>query len=84
MILELKCPLVLETPKGKATAYFLIDYGMEGSLTWVCFVHETGENWCFESRDVRLEKNITRGNGIVTQSVSEKELLHTLMKGVKA
>ena len=63
MIHELQCPLVLETPKGKATAYFLIDYGIEQELHWVCFQHDTGEQWTWLNRDIRLERNLTRGTG---------------------
>ena len=32
MILQLNPPLPLETPKGKAWAHFIIDYGLEHDL----------------------------------------------------
>lgn len=59
MILELNQPLPLETPKGKAMAYLVIDYGTEHHLLFVCFVKETGECWTFQGPDVRLERNET-------------------------
>ena len=67
MILELKSPLPLVTPKGKAFAYFLIDYGIEHDLIWVCFQNDTGECWSWSNRDVKIQNNITiRGtNGMV-------------------
>lgn len=67
MILELKSPLPLVTPKGKAFAYFLIDYGLEHDLIWVCFQNDTGECWSWSNRDVKIQNNITiRGtNGMV-------------------
>lgn len=67
MILELKSPLPLDTPKGKAFAYFLIDYGIEHDLIWVCFQNDTGECWSWSNRDVKIQHNITiRGtNGMV-------------------
>ena len=59
MILELKSPLPITTPKGAAWAYFIIDYGMEHDLLWVCFQNETNECWTWTNRDIRLDKNIT-------------------------
>lgn len=53
-------PLIpLETPKGKADAHFLIDYGPEANLLWVCFIRATGECWTFANKDIRLEANPT-------------------------
>jgi len=37
MIVQLNPPIPLETPKGKALAQALIDYGVEHDLVWVCF-----------------------------------------------
>jgi hypothetical protein len=54
-------PLPLDTPKGKAMAHFLIDYGVEHHLCWVCFQNETGECWTWSNKDVRLEANPTMG-----------------------
>jgi hypothetical protein len=59
MILQLDPTLPLDTPKGPADAHFLIDYGPEAHLLFVCFVRETGECWTWQSREVKLEKNIT-------------------------
>ena len=56
---ELKCPLVLLTTKGKVTAHFLIDYGLEQDLHWVTFNNETGECWTYLNKDIKLDKNIT-------------------------
>ena len=59
MILELKSPLPVVTPKGKAWAYFIIDYGMEHDLLWVCFQNDTGECWTWSNKEIRLQTNIT-------------------------
>ena len=61
MILQLAPTLPLDTPKGPADAHFLIDYGSESHVLFVCFVRATGECWTWQARDVRLEKNITGG-----------------------
>lgn len=61
MILQLNPPLPIKTPKGKATAHFLIDYGPENSVLWVCFQDETGECWSWQNKDVRAQDNITYG-----------------------
>ena len=59
MIIQLQSPLPFDTPKGKAWAHFLIDYGMEHDLLWVCFQNDTGECWTWNNKDIRIEKNIT-------------------------
>ena len=60
-MLQLSPTLPLDTPKGAADAHFLIDYGSEAHLLFVCFVRATGECWTFAAKDCRLEKNITGG-----------------------
>lgn len=59
MITQLNPALPLTTPKGKAWAHFVIDYGMESDLLWVCFQDETGECWTWGNRDIRIQSNAT-------------------------
>ena len=59
MLTELAKPLPLNTPKGKALAHFVIDYGIETDLYWVCFLKENGECWTFNNRHIRIEENYT-------------------------
>ena len=54
-------PLPLDTPRGPAWAHFLIDYGSEHHLLWVCFLSDTGECWAFANPDIRLQPNPTLG-----------------------
>lgn len=61
MILQLNPPLPLHTLKGDAVAHFLIDYGLEHDLMWVCFMDESGECWTFNNREVQAMMNITYG-----------------------
>jgi Fe-S-cluster formation regulator IscX/YfhJ len=61
MILEITQLIWLTTPKGQAIAKFLIDYGPEADLQWVCFIQETREIWTFSNFDVRVETNVTLG-----------------------
>lgn len=61
MLTQLNPPLPLITPKGKAWAYLVIDYGQEHDLLWVCFQDETGECWTWGNREVRIQENITMG-----------------------
>ena len=67
---QLESPLPLETPKGKGHAHFLIDYGFEHDLMWVCFITGTGECWTFCNKDIRLQSNITMGryNSYITNN----------------
>lgn len=61
MITQLNPPIPLDTPKGKALAHFVIDYGPEHNLMWVTFVDATGECWTWPNPKVRAQKNITMG-----------------------
>lgn len=59
MIVEIQQLIWLQTPKGQGIAKFLIDYGPESDLYWVCFIHETGEVWTFSNENVRAVDNVT-------------------------
>lgn len=61
MLTQLQTPLPLSTPQGKAWAVAIIDYGPHWDLLWVTFVHETGECWTFNNKDIRQEENFTFG-----------------------
>jgi len=54
MLIQLEPTIPLETPKGKAKAHFLIDYGQEHHLLWVCFQDDTGECWTWPNPQVKL------------------------------
>lgn len=60
-ILQLNPPLPIKTPKGRAMAHFLIDYGPENSVLWVSFQDDTGECWSWQNKDVRAQDNISYG-----------------------
>lgn len=60
MILELFQLLWLQTPRGPAVAKFLIDYGPEADLMWVC-VQENGEIWTWSNDRVQAHDNVTLG-----------------------
>ena len=61
MILQLNPPLPLETPQGKAWAHFIIDYGLEHDLLWVCFQDETRDCLTWSNKQIKIQKNITVG-----------------------
>jgi hypothetical protein len=61
MLTQLNPPLPLLTPKGKAWAHLVIDYGPEADLMWVCFQDEDGACWTWCNRDVRIQSNATLG-----------------------
>ncbi len=61
MITQLNPPLPVNTPKGKAVAHFLIDYGLEHNIMWVCFQDDSGECWTWDNKHIRAQKNITIG-----------------------
>jgi hypothetical protein len=59
-MLQLNPPIPVTTPRGKALAEVLIDYGSEHDLIWVCFQND-GEIWCWRNQDVRAQTNVTYG-----------------------
>ena len=58
-MIQLNPPLPIVTPKGKALAHVIIDYGPEHDLVWVCFQDDTGECWSWNNRDIKAQANIT-------------------------
>lgn len=61
MIHEINNLIWLKTPKGRAIAKFLIDYGPEADIQWVCFQHDSGEVWTWSNWDVKVLPNLTLG-----------------------
>lgn len=61
-------PMPVDTPKGKALAHFLIDYGPEHDLMWVTFVDATGECWTWPNPQIRAQNNATLGRHILTKN----------------
>lgn len=64
MITQIHPPIPLDTPKGPALAYFVIDYGVDHDLMWVTFVDETGECWTWGNGEIRGIKNVTYGRRV--------------------
>lgn len=60
-ILQLDPPLSMTSPRGDCLALFLLDYGMEQDLYWICFMDDTGECWTFRNAEIRLMPNISYG-----------------------
>jgi hypothetical protein len=65
MMIQLEPTIPLETPKGKAMAHFLIDYGQEHHLLWVCFQDDTGECWTWSNYQIRVQANVTMGRPVL-------------------
>lgn len=75
MITRIDPPIPLKTPKGKALAHFIIDYGIEHDLMWICFQNDTGECWSWRNKDIRADENITIGRDYANISDSTMEKL---------
>ena len=60
MLLQLNPAIPVVTPKGKALAHILIDYGPEHDLIWVCF-EQDGTCWSWRNQEISAENNITFG-----------------------
>jgi len=61
MMLQLNPQIPLETPKGKGRAFLVIDPGDEDDLIFATIIDESCEIWCFRTRDIRAQQNITFG-----------------------
>ena len=72
MIIRIDPALPIITPKGKALAHFLIDYGIEHDLIWVCFQNDTGECWSWKNIDIRSIENISMGR--TNDNISKSEM----------
>ncbi len=60
-ILQLNPSIPVNTPKGSAEAWFIIDYGPEFDIMFTVALDSNGEIWTFKSQEVRAIKNITLG-----------------------
>lgn len=69
MITRLNPPMPIMTPKGRALAHFLLDYGPENDLMWVCFQDDTGECWTWENADIRARVNKTLGRTNISEII---------------
>lgn len=52
------------TPKGLATIWYLIDYGPEADIMFVCCINEganAGQIWTYSNWDIRGADNQTMG-----------------------
>jgi hypothetical protein len=72
-MLQLDPPLWMITPKGVALCHFVIDYGIDLDLYWVCFGQDGGECWTFENKDVRLVPNQTIGRKLSASDAAAYE-----------
>lgn len=57
MLTRLNPTIPLNTPRGRAMAWAVIDYSEEHHLLWCCFLVDTGESWQFRNDVVRLAEN---------------------------
>ncbi len=74
MVTRIDPPIPVLTPKGKALAHFLIDYGFEHDLYWVCFQDETGECWTWSNKDIRAQNNITAGRINIPKEIRDVDI----------
>lgn len=61
MLLQLNPSIPVNTPKGKAQAVVLIDYGPEFELMWVCFLDVSRECWTWPNSKIKAQGNVTLG-----------------------
>jgi len=66
VLIQLNPPIPVTTPKGPAIAHFVIDYGPESDLKWVCFQQTTGECWTYSNPMIRSQKNITENRDYIS------------------
>lgn len=74
MILQLNPPIPIVTPKGRALAHAIIDYGIEHDIHWLAFQDNTGECWTWKNSDIRAQKNITHGREYISPFYNPKDV----------
>ena len=80
MIVQLSPCIPIKTPKGNALAHFMIDYGLEHDIFWVCFQDDTGECWTWNNREVRAQPNITHGRTHITSFYNPNDVAFKIRK----
>lgn len=73
MLIQLNPPIPVTTPKGPAIAHFVIDYGPESDLKWICFQQTTGECWTYSNIMIRAQKNITENREFISPFYNPEE-----------
>lgn len=68
MIKQLDPTIPVNTPKGSAHAWFLVDYSPEHDLFWICAIDETGEIWMLPNSQIRAQKNIILGRLLIPEN----------------
>ena len=68
VIVQLNPAIPVLTPKGKAMAHLVIDYGVEADLLWTCFQDDTGECWTWRNSEIRAQTNISIGRTLDSRS----------------
>lgn len=58
MIHEFTNRVEVITPKGPGAIWFVTQFGHETSLVF-CVLHDNGEIWEFQPRDIKLKDNTT-------------------------
>lgn len=74
MLIQLNPPIPVTTPKGPAIAHFVIDYGPESDLKWICFQQTTGECWTYSNTMIRAQKNITENREFISPFYNPEEV----------
>lgn len=69
-VTQLNPTIPVFTPKGKAEAVLIIDYGPEHHLYWTVFLDDGGECWIFENPQIRGCINESLGRKSCQKSVS--------------
>jgi hypothetical protein len=65
-VASLDPPRGLHTPLGYALATEITVWGQEDYIYYNCWIAESGENWTFDNREVRLDPNITAGHPLIS------------------
>lgn len=55
-------------------AHFLIDYGYEHDLHWVCFQNDTSECWTWNNSLIKLQNNITAGRINIPKEIRDVDI----------
>jgi hypothetical protein len=72
-IYEPSGPIEVHTPRGRGVVMFVIDYGVNANLMWVCNLYDSGECWTFCNPEIRFVWNESAGTGKKPEPEGKRE-----------
>jgi hypothetical protein len=74
-------PIEVDTDRGRALIFWMLDYTMNLNIVWGCIIKSTGEIWWYENHKIRHAPCET--SGIRLGDIKPKESIGELKRRVR-